>query len=90
MSNQNRSPFDLMRDHFQKGVISGVQSFTDLLDGNRNVETDECSIGGNLEGFGVSDDELDGFILFADVDPSDAVAVIGRQHDWQEVLGAVE
>jgi hypothetical protein len=49
----------------------------DLLDGCDLDFTDDVE---------VDDDDLDGLVLFADLDPSDERAVDRRRHEWDVLL----
>lgn len=35
----------------------------------------------------VSDDDIDGFLLFADIDPSDEEAIAARKAEWEALDG---
>lgn len=88
MSDQNRtvplslrppeSLFKRMRDMIANSLPQG--EIRDDVDG--------CKIGLSLDGLATPDDDVDGFVLFADVDPHDSEAVTARQQAWQELLGA--
>lgn len=52
-------------------------------------EVDPCGSGGIgvTEEEALDDDDLDGFLLFADIDPADEAAIAARKSEWEALDG---
>jgi hypothetical protein len=53
------------------------------VDGDDLLDGCDLDFTGDVE---VGDDDLDGLVLFADVDPTDRTAVERRRHEWDVLL----